>query len=252
MNRILVIVPFALDERGIANRSSQLGEASVGPDFTYHFRPVSAGPSSFQSPHDWLLLDVAILEAGLSAEADGFDAVVVDTASDSGVDALRSVLDIPVVGPGRASLLFALTLGRSFGVIAQWGPALARVRKSLAEWGLERHCAGVEHFDTEPDFTTLIGEKRDEVLPKMEAAGLRLVAAGADVICLGSTTMHEAHASLQERLPVPVVNPGPLSYKLAEMMLAAGLSQSRRSFPRPLVPKEAMIQAMLDAAAESS
>ena len=49
----------------------------------------------------WCLLILAILEAGLTAELDGFDAVCIDTMSDSGVAALRSSLSIPVVGPGR-------------------------------------------------------------------------------------------------------------------------------------------------------
>ena len=252
MSRILVLVPFALDEQGLANRKSQLAEAGVRSDVEYDFHPVKAGPSSFQSPHDWLLLDVAIFEAGLDAERDGYDGVVIDTASDSGVDALRSVLDIPVLGPGKASLLFALTLGKSFGVLAQWEPGLARMRKSLADWGLAAHCAGVEHFDTEPDFAGLIGDKRDEVFPKMEAAALRLVEGGADVVCLGSTTMHEAHGHLSERLPVPVVNPGPLSYKLMEMLLASGLTHSRSAYPRPLVAKEELVHAMLDGAASDS
>jgi allantoin racemase len=250
VSRVLVLVPFALDEEAVTRRSAQVTEAGVGAGIEFDFRPVKAGPNSFQSPQDWLLLDVAILEAGLGAEADGYDAVVIDTASDSGVDALRSMLDIPVVGPGRASLLFALTLGRSFGVLAQWEPALARMRKSLDDWGLTNYCAGVEHFDTEPDFATLIGDKRDEVFPRMEAACLRLVESGADVICLGSTTMHEAHGYLDGRLPIPVINPGPLSYKLVEILLAAGLSHSRPAFPRPLVPKEQMIHAMLDEAAD--
>ncbi len=41
----------------------------------------------------------------------GFDAVCIDTMSDSGVAALRSSLSIPVVGPGRASMLTAMMLG---------------------------------------------------------------------------------------------------------------------------------------------
>jgi allantoin racemase len=41
---------------------------------------------------------------------------------------------------------------------------------------------------------------------------------GADVIGLGSTTMHGAHRYLSDRLPVPVINPGPLTYKLAKML----------------------------------
>ena len=250
MKRVAVIVPFALGEADLARRRAQTSEVRLSADIEYEFLPVKGGPSSFQSHHDWLLLDVAVLEAGISAGEIGFDAVVVDTASDSGVDALRSVLDVPVVGPGRASMLFALTLGKRFGVLAQWEPALARVDKSLTEWNLRGHCAGVEHFDTEPDFENLIGDKGAEVIPKMEAACRRLIESGADVICLGSTTMHEAHRFLVERLPVPIINPGPLSYKIVELLLAMGLSHSRKAFPKPLVPKPEMIHAMLKSAAE--
>lgn len=248
MTKILVLVPFALDEAQISNRQAQTREISLRPDVTFHFRPVKAGPTSFTSPHDWMLLDIALFEAGLSAEEDGFDAVVIDTVSDSGADALRSVLDIPVLAPGRASLIFSLTLGRRFGVMAQWEPALARYEKVLDEWGLRSRCAGVEHFDTPPDFANLITGKEDAVLPKMEAACRRLIERGADVICLGSTTMHQAHGHLSSVLDIPVVNPGPLSYKLIQTMLSLGLSQSRTAYPKPLVPKTAMVHAMLDAA----
>lgn len=249
MTRVLVLVPFALDEEGIARRSEQTLEVALRPDVTYEFRPVRAGPTSFTSPHDWLLLDIALFEAGLGAEEEGFDAVVIDTVSDSGSDALRSMLDIPVVAPGRASLIFSLTLGRRFGVLAQWQPALARYEKVLDEWGLRSKCAGVEHFDTPPDFANLLTGKEDATLPKMETACRRLVDRGADVICLGSTTMHQAHAHLSAVLDVPVVNPGPLSYKLVETLLALGLTHSRSAYPRPIVPKPRMVSAMLDAAA---
>jgi allantoin racemase len=249
MTKILVLVPFALDESEIANRQAQTREISVASDVTFHFKPVKAGPTSFTSPHDWLLLDIALFEAGLDAQKDGFDAVVIDTVSDSGADALRSVLDIPVLAPGRASLIFSLTLGRRFGVMAQWEPALARYEKVLDEWGLRSRCAGVEHFDTPPDFANLITGKEDAVLPKMEAACRRLIERGADVICLGSTTMHQAHQHLSSVLEVPVVNPGPLSYKLIQTMLSLGLSQSRTAYPRPLVPKLDMVHSMLDAGA---
>jgi Asp/Glu/hydantoin racemase len=84
----------------------------------------------------------------------------------------------------------------------------------------------------------------------LAAAGRRLVDEdGADVICLGSTTMHEAHEYLQERLEVPVINPGPLSYLAADAVTALGLSHSRTTYPRPLAPKPDMIRAMLEAAA---
>ena len=44
--------------------------------------------------------DAYVIEAGLSAEDEGFDALIMDTVSDSGIYALRSRLSIPVIGPG--------------------------------------------------------------------------------------------------------------------------------------------------------
>ena len=126
---------------------------------------------------------------------------------------------------------------------------MTRYRKVIDEWGFGAHCAGVEHFDTPPDFAALIGDKADTTLPKMEAACGRLIERGADVICLGSTTMHHAHHHLTEVLEVPVVNPGPLSYKLMESFLALGLTHSRRAYPKPQVAKADMIHAMQAAAA---
>jgi allantoin racemase len=46
-----------------------------------------------------------------------------------------------------------------------------------------------------------------------------------------------------------LVNPGPLTYKLAETMLALRLTHSRACYPKPLVPKLPMVRAMLEAAA---
>ena len=61
--------------------------------------------------------------------------------------------------------------------------------------------------------------------------------------------MHQAHQYLQERLEIPILNPGPLSYLTAEATLALGLTHSRMAYPEPLVPKKQMISEMLDAAA---
>jgi len=250
MAKILVIVPFALDAEGLQRRRQQLAAVKLDPESEFHYRAVKAGPTSFMSPHDWALMDLAIFEAGCSAQEEGYDAVCIDTMSDSGMAALRSVLDIPVVSPGRASMLFALTLGSRFSVLAQWKPSIVRYRKAIPEWGLTPHCASVRSFDIEPSFDTLMDGKEEEVLPLMLQTCMRCVEEdGADVVILGSTTMHQAAQWLQSRLPVPLVNPGPLTYKLAETMLALRLTHSRACYPKPLVPKLPMVRAMLEAAA---
>ena len=110
MARVLVIVPFPMDADNLDRRRSQLRSVKLGEDIDFEFRPVRIAPANYVSQQDSVLADIGILEAGISAEAEGFDAVCIDTMSDSGMSALRSVLSIPVIGPGRHAMLAALML----------------------------------------------------------------------------------------------------------------------------------------------
>lgn len=248
--RVLVIVPFPMSADNLALRRQQLTSVDLGPDLAFEYRPVKAGPANYSSHHDFVLADVSIFEAGCGAQDEGFDAVCIDTMSDSGVAALRSVLDIPVFGPGKASMLTALMLGDRFSILtmaSRWKPLY---KKALDELGLHHKCASVRAIEVPPDNQALLGGKEEEVFPLLEEAARRAIDEdGADVLILGSTTMHQAHAWLVPRLPVPIVNPGPLSYKLAESALALGLSHSRHAYPKPMHAKLAMLRAMLSAAA---
>ena len=117
--KVLVLVPVAMDENGLAKRRSQQNSVELGPYIEFDYRAVKASPALYDSYHDFALADVAMFEAGLSAEDDGYDAVCIDTMSDSGVNALRSVLDIPVIAPAKASYLMCLLLATRFGVLTQ-------------------------------------------------------------------------------------------------------------------------------------
>lgn len=250
MRKVLVIVPFPLDEEGLGKRRAQLSAVQIAPDIEFEFRPVRAGAALFDSHHDLLLGDVALAEVGMSAQDEGFDAICIDSMSDSGLAAIRSMLRIPVVGPGRASFAAALMLGDTFSIVTMWKPWALAYKKVLKDASLTNHCVSVRWPEgLSPDIAELLGGKEDEVFPKLLEACERCVDDGAEVIVLGSTTMHEAHDYLAARLPVPVINPGPLSYKVAEMMLALGLSHSTEAYRSPAVPKADIYKAMMTAAA---
>jgi len=253
MKKILTIVPFAMSPENLALRQQQLQGLQFGPDLHFEYRSVKAGPVNYSSHHDFVLADASIFEAGCRAQQEGFAAVCIDTMSDSGVAALRSVLDIPVFGPGKVSMLSALMLGDRFSILAmasRWKPLY---KKALDELGMHHKCASVRAIEVSPDNQALLSGKEEEVFPLLEAAAMKAIEIdGADVIILGSTTMHQAHAHLQSRLPVPVINPGPLSYKIAESMLALGHTHSRTAYPRPMHPRLDMLSAMMDAAKAAS
>ena len=249
MKKILVIVPFAMSEDNRELRRQQLDSLSLPPGVQFEYRSVKAGPVNYASHHDFVLADVSIFEAGCRAEQEGFDAVCIDTMSDSGVAALRSVLRIPVVGPGKVSMLTALMLGDNFSIItmaSRWKPLY---KKALDELGLHRQCVSVRAIEMPADNLGLLSGKEEAVFPLLEQTALMAIEEdGAQVLILGSTTMHQAHAYLQPRLPVPLINPGPLSYQTALGLLGLNLRHSARAYPPPMHPRMDMLHAMLSAA----
>jgi len=250
MAKVLVLVPFPMSEENLMQRRQQLSAVELNPDIEFQFESVRAAPKNYVSQYDLVLADVGMMEAGLDAQTRGFDAVCIDTMSDSGVAALRSVLDIPVIGPGRASMLMAMMLGDRFSIITMWDQWKHLYVRTIKDMRLTDHCASVRSINIAPDNQSLLKDKEETIFPLLQKAAMKCIEEdGAHVILLGSTTMHQAHGYLAKRLPVPVINPGPLSYKMAETALGLGLSHSRIAYPKSPVPKDEMVHAMLDSGA---
>ena len=247
-NKVLVIVPFAFDEQALALRRAQLDEISLSPGIAFDFRPVRAGADTADDFHDSLLMDVSVFEAGCTAQDEGYAAVCIDTVGDSGMKALRSVLDIPVIGAGRVAYLFALMLGRRFSILT-FEPWVWDAHAQLGELGLADRCVSVRGVSGTSTLDTLFDGKEDVLFPHFEEAGRQCVQDGADVIVLHSTSLHQVGARVSAATGVPVVNPGPLTYKLAELMLGLRVSHSHAAYPVPPAPKLDMVHAMLAAAA---
>jgi allantoin racemase len=251
--KVLVLVPFPMSGEHLALREAQSKSIDLGPDIEFHYRPVRWAGTNFVGPYDYVLGDVTVLEAGLTAQEEGYAAVCIDTMSDSGVAPLRAVLDIPVIGPGRATILTAMMLGDKFGILVMWERWLGLYKKVLDELGVWHKYAGYQSIGIPPDRFNLLGGEEAVVLPKLLAAGQKLVEENkAEVIILGSTSMHQAQAYLAERLPVPVISPGPLSYAVARMLVSLKLTHSRKSYPSPVGRSDVYIRAMLDAAAAAA
>ncbi|MEE1876954.1 aspartate/glutamate racemase family protein [Altererythrobacter litoralis] len=243
MNRIKVIVPIPMDEAGVANRAEQLPEHFVRPDFKPEFEAVRWGAALGDSYHDTMLMDWTVFQAGITAEEEGYAGVLIDTVSDSGMRALRSALSIPVVGPGEASFAMAMMLGKKFTVLTMWPEWFPLYEKTLTEYGWWDRVASLRSIDTRPDVTELLEGKEEVVFGKLKAEAEKAMEEdGADVIVLGSTTMHQSAAYLDSQLPIPVLNPGQVAYKLLETQIELGLTHSKKAFPAPEVPKQADIR----------
>ena len=250
--RVLVIVPFPVGEEHLALRREQRASTDLGPGIAFDYRPVKVGGRNLISPYEWPIGETAVLEAGLAAADEGYDAVCVDTTGDTGVAALRSILDIPVIGAARASFLTAMLLGDRFSIVAMWDRWNDAYRRTIDELGIGHKLASVRDIGATPDNRGLMAGKEDAFPRLAEAARLCVDEDGADVVCLGSTTMHRAHAYLKERLEVPLIDPGPLTYKIAEALLGLGLSHGRRAYGGPTTRVDDTLRAMIVSGADTS
>lgn len=248
VKRIKIIIPIPVDEDGVLNRQAQLPEELIRSGYEVEFVAVKNGASLGDSYYDTMLMDMFVFEAGLKAEEEGYDAICIDTVSDSGLYALRSRLNIPVLAPGQMAFHTACMLGHKFSIITMWDEWFHLYKTTLTDYGLQEKLTSIRSIKTRPDLSELLAGKEEVIFEKLEQESLKAIEEdSADVIVLGSTTMHQSYEYLKERLPVPVVNPGLIMYKYCEVFLELGLIHSKKAFPTPEIINDDVIFSRLTA-----
>lgn len=237
--KILNIVPVPVPKEALGEFAAQIHPGLMHPDVTNDFVAARAGARVIDSPYEQLLAEAFVLDAGARAEKEGYAAVCVNSMSDSALAALRSRLEIPVMAPAVSSMLLACMLGHRFSVVTMWPRWHSLYEKAAQAQGITARMASVRDIGTRPDAAELLAGKEEAVFPLLERECRAAIDEdGADVIVLGSTTMHQSHAYLSERLEVPVVNPGVVAIKLTELLLQCGLSHSKSAYPSPEVVQD--------------
>jgi allantoin racemase len=239
--RILNIVPVPVPPAALEAFSAQLPAEVVHPGFENVFVAAAAGAKIIDSPYEQLLAEAFVLEAACRAEDEGFAAVCVNSMSDSALAALRSRLSIPVVGPASSSMLVACMLGRKFSVISMWSKWRSLYEKAIVEHGIAHRVASIRDIGTRPDAAELLAGKEEAVFELLYREARRAIDDdGADVIILGSTTMHQSYSYLQKKLEVPVLSPGLVAAKVAELLVLTGTSHSKKAYPNPAVVQDGL------------
>ena len=233
--RLKFLIAFPFDEEGVARRAAQIPRDLLSPGTEVECVTARNSGTVGDSYYDLAVFDMYTIEAGLRAEEAGYDALVLDTVSDSGMYVLRSRLSIPVIGPGLVSYCVATMLGKKFSIITMWNKWIPLYERNLDSYHLWEKCASIRAVEVSPDPEKLFAGKEEEMFAQLtEEAQKAIDEDGADVILLGSTTMHEAGDYMNRHLPAPVINPGPVAIKLAEAIVQLGLSHSKVAFPSPL------------------
>jgi allantoin racemase len=189
-------------------------------------------PDSALSRLSELRCAIHAIDNVIDAAERGCDAAVIGHFQDSGLYEARSAVDIPVLGLGEASMLYAAQLGHGFGLVTIDDVFLAWHREQANLYGLRDRLVGVASMST-PVADLAVAFEDEAAAERIRAAFVDsarpLVAAGAEVLISAGGLF--ALLSARERSfsvdGAAVLNPLSLTAKLAEVAVKLELRPCR-------------------------
>jgi allantoin racemase len=194
---------------------------------------LDGGPASIESEYEAALVVPELAERVRRAQAEGYSAVIVGCFSDPGLDALREIATIPVIGPGASAVHVAAQLGTRFSILSPVDTGMGRTAARMRALGLDGAFASIRSVDMP---VLDVARQAAAVLERLEAVGRAAVREDqADTLVLGCMSMGFLGVAeeLGKRLEIPVVNPVLAAVKTAEMVVAMGLGHSKAAYPMP-------------------
>ncbi|HEX3862201.1 MAG TPA: aspartate/glutamate racemase family protein [Stellaceae bacterium] len=213
-----------------AQRLSAILAGAAAPGTQIELQGLSPGRAIADQYRYLEYLDTAeILENGLAAERNGYDAFLLGNIFEPGMHALRELLNIPVLGLCEASVMLACLMGASFSVVNVNPKFARRVSENIASYGLASRLVSIDQMTVERPamFDRAFEDEavRDDVIEQFRTAARQGLAKGAEtVIPAGGIVMTLlAEAGVHEVDNAPVVNGMIALVKIGE--LAASLRQ---------------------------
>ncbi|POX53332.1 Asp/Glu/hydantoin racemase [Streptomyces sp. Ru71] len=189
------------------------------------------GPESAEGWLDSHLSAAAVLDALRTYDGPRYDAVVLAGFGEHGREGVRELVGVPVVDITEAAAHLACLLGRRYGVVTTLDRSRGQIEDSLELAGVGRNCAAV--VGTGLGVLDLDDPQRTEAA--FLAAAEQARRAGAEVLVLGCAGMTGLQRTVGEKLGLPVVDGVAAAVRLAESLVALGLTTSRAgSYAHPL------------------
>lgn len=235
--KIVYLIPGPMGRsdagRSEVERRGRLLRNYAAPHTEIGIQDVAEGPASIESMYEEYLSIPAAVRAAVDLEEAGWDGIILGCYGDPGLDALRELVMIPVIGPGEATALMAASLGHRFSIITITESVIAFTERLVRNVGVGDKLASVRvvgipvlelHDDLERTVEATIREGRRAIEQDR-----------ADTLILGCMSMGflEVAEAAAPELGVPVINPARASLKFAEALVGAGLTHSRSAYMTP-------------------
>ena len=207
----------------MTDKIAKAARAVARPDTEIVAASSQDGPASIQG-----FLDVATCVPGLLNEVvqhKEVDAIVIACFDDTGLDAVRSLVSVPVLGIGEAAYHAASMIANKFSVITTLSRSVPGLENNLLRYGLAQKCACVRATEIpvlkleQGDPATL-----DKIRLEIHAS---INEDKAEAIVLGCAGMADLMAQLSEEFGLPVIEGVSAGVTFAEALVNNSLRTSK-------------------------
>jgi allantoin racemase len=216
------------------NRRLEILRSFAAPNTQVDIIDVDEGPASIESLYEEYLAIPNTVDLMVELERKGYDAAILGCYGDPGLDAIREVTEkMVVIGPGEAGVMAAAQCGYKFSIVTVTKSIIHPLHHLVEKAGVGKKLASVRAIETP---VLEMASNKEQTVQKLIEEGRRAIEQdGADTLILGCMTMGFLNVAEQmsTELGVPVINPGLVSLKMAEALVGAGLSHSKKAYMTP-------------------
>jgi len=228
----IIMLISGLDEEALEARQETL-RAQASPGTEIRLVLTRNAPPSVESQAEMELAAPGILERAMKSEEEGADAVIIWGGHDPSLYSARELVEIPVLGPGMASMHLASLLAERFSLIVHLPEVTGIAQRQVQALGLENKCSGIYSVGL-----PVLELRRPESFEQVRETAERSIEEGAEAVCFGCMAINDHATRLSESLAVShpgalVIHPARAAIRLAELLVETGLSHSKQSYPRP-------------------
>lgn len=220
------------------------GHASPGTevDLSYPDDYPGAGVSAAMSAQDvhtelhYVISLPSLIRKIVSAEEQGYNAVVQTNAFDPGVEPARLAVRIPVIGLCRTAVMVAESIAERIAITVPFDGYVSRTWHLLQSYGLERRVTDVRSLQLSG---IPRGAEVDAQRAELRAQAVDLMRSlvkdtrAQCIVPLGAAIVPYivSPADLEQAVGVPVMNTTAIGIRFAELCVSLGITHSAQTYP---------------------
>ena len=196
--KLKIMIPVRIENfQAYSEAISAYLKPKLLPDTELIFAGLTYGFSSVETELAGMMNGSQVVMEALNSQTD-CDGIYVNCFDDPGVDALREMGTVPVMGPYLASMSTSLMLGDRIGILTTDQAGILNEERKARRLGISDRIVSIRAMDFEVE---KIRTEREKLLQRLLDLCIKMVEEDrVSVICLGCTATYPIHQQLVQML----------------------------------------------------